>query len=253
MCDIINIGMKGVSQMYKYFLYRYIDDTTKEIVYIGKTQQLDVINRIDQHKTDNVGKWTQNNKFHIEFISVPREEDMNYIESFLIRKFQPKLNIVLSNNDKPAFNIYIPENLWINLDDYLTQKAEINEKPKTIISENITKIAQANSEFKLNVNKFIESLSIEDKNFVKRIFVIHPINVKVIESNSDDFNSVYGDSCVINDIANRLVSYNISSKIYGKKDTVDVIGLFDSYTIDNTENRCIFILNPYFRSIIEKL
>ena len=99
--------MKGVSQMYKYFLYRYIDDTTKEIVYIGKTQQLDVINRIDQHKTDNVGKWTQNNKFHIEFISVPREEDMNYIESFLIRKFQPKLNIVLSNNDKPEFNIYI--------------------------------------------------------------------------------------------------------------------------------------------------
>ena len=158
--------------MYKYFLYRYIDDITKEIVYIGKTQQLDVINRIDQHKTDNVGKWTQNNKFHIEFISVPREEDMNYIESFLIRKFQPKLNIVLSNNDKPAFNIYIPENLWINLDDYLTQKAEINEKPKTIISENITKIAQANSEFKLNVNKFIESLSIEDKNFVKRIFVL---------------------------------------------------------------------------------
>ena len=59
-----------------------------------------------------------------------------------------------------------------NLDDYLTQKAEINEKPKTIISENITKIAQANSEFKLNVNKFIESLSIEDKNFVKRIFVM---------------------------------------------------------------------------------
>ena len=34
--------------MYKYFLYRYIDDITKEIVYIGKTQQLDVINRIDQ-------------------------------------------------------------------------------------------------------------------------------------------------------------------------------------------------------------
>ena len=147
--------------MYKYFLYRYIDDTTKEIVYIGKTQQLDVINRIDQHKTDNVGKWTQNNKFHIEFISVPREEDMNYIESFLIRKFQPKLNIVLSNNDKPEFNIYIPENLWINLDDYLTQKAEINEKPKTIISENITQIAQANSEFKLNVNDFYTDFQVQ--------------------------------------------------------------------------------------------
>ena len=82
---------------------------------------------------------------------------------------------------------------------------------------------------------------------------MHPINVKVIESNSDHFYSVYGDSYVINDIANRLVSYNIYSKIYGKKDTVDAIGLFDSYTVDNTENRCIFILNPYFRSIIEKL
>ena len=95
--------------MQSFYVYRYVDEQTKEIVYIGKTSQLFVTNRLDQHKTDNVGVWASKTPHYIEFVELPREEDMTYLESYLIRKIKPKLNIVLFTHVAPPFELTLDE------------------------------------------------------------------------------------------------------------------------------------------------
>ena len=122
--------------MRKFYIYRYIDKNTNEIMYIGKTARLFVEERIKQHKDDAIGLWASNNEHYIEFIELPKEEDMNYIESYLIRKFMPKYNIIFADDSKlPPFEIIIDESLWKNYNNYINEK-EDNERNIENITEN---------------------------------------------------------------------------------------------------------------------
>ena len=122
----------------RYFVYRYKDENDK-IVYIGKTSQQYVTERISQHVNDPIGKWANNNKHFIDFIEVSREEDMNYIESYLIRKELPTFNtIFLDKNNPPPFELVIPNSVWIKIEDIKKYEASRKQKTQKIVHETIS-------------------------------------------------------------------------------------------------------------------
>lgn len=237
----------------EYYVYRYIEKSTGKIVYIGKTQRLSVTDRLKQHKDDNVGKWTATHDYYIDFIILPTEEDMNYLESYLIRQLRPELNIMLINSGAPPFSLNIPESSWIKLDDYYKNKEKIKELPKTLISNNIIAINESNRIFNSNVDKFIKNLLHKDKMFIKQTFFLHTINTKVISADKKDFTKIYGEDVNIEEVANRLIGYNFESRVLGRPNSIDTIGVFDEFIPDESRSVYIFICNPYFRKIIEKL
>ena len=135
-----------------FFVYRYVDDKTNKIAYIGKTSQSTVRERINQHKTDRIGIWATNNKHHIDFIELPKEEDMNYIESYLIREHMPPWNVVFADVDKkPPFTIQIEETLWKNLEEYEKEqkegKAKLEEKASLAIQERFLLLEAGEQDF----------------------------------------------------------------------------------------------------------
>ena len=121
----------------RYFLYRYKDKNNK-IMYIGKTLQITPRNRTSAHINDPIGKWASENEHTIEYLELPREEDMNYIESYLIRTYYPPCNTVfVDKNNPPPYKLNIPETDWKNIDDYLINEKEKAEKVENTVKEKI--------------------------------------------------------------------------------------------------------------------
>ena len=225
-----------------FYIYRYKDLSNNEIVYIGKTLQTSVKDRIDQHVTDPVGVWASKNPHTIEFIELPREEDMNYIESYLIRKFVPKYNTILADASKsPPFEIIIDENLWKNLHNYLKEQAERSEKlqnlSKETISNNFLRLQQSEEEFNNEFNKHIKNrMSLSDFEFLKKVIFPYASH-KQIRIHKRYFYKLYNISTdeEMHEIFEKLLSYrfSISSKTSHEDKKEDYILFYKIVTISN--------------------
>ena len=237
----------------QFYVYRYIDSKTNEIMYIGKTNQPFVTTRIDQHKTDNVGIWANNNKHYIEFIELPREEDMNYIESYLIRKEKPILNIVLSTQDAPPFEILIKDSEWKNLKDFLQEQNEIKTLPNKIFAKNIVLIQESNKLFSETINDIINRLSLQDKNFIKKLCFSNDLNNPQFSISHLEFCKNYNITNIleINPICDRLISYTQKSRIEGTTTEINLVGIFNNYIIN--EKDILFFPNSYIKKFLERI
>ena len=121
----------------RYFIYRY-KDIDGNIVYIGKTTKDNIKERLSAHIDDSVGKWASSHFHTIEFLEVEKEEDMNYLESYLIRRYLPRFNIRLIDEiHPPPFEIIIPENRWINIEHIKKYEKERSDKINKTVTKNI--------------------------------------------------------------------------------------------------------------------
>jgi hypothetical protein len=241
-----------------FYIYRYKDITNDEIVYIGKTLQNSVKDRINQHITDPVGVWAKNNPHTIEFIELPREEDMDYIESYLIRKFVPKYNTILADASRVApFEIIIDENLWKNLNDYLKEKIEQSEKlqglSKETISSNFLRLQQNEENFNSLFNEKIKNrVTLTDLEFIKNLSSYlekdgfanvpkqHIYNLYNISTNEE-----------LREIFQRLISYKFSFE-----DTVNAkVEKFTLFCkiVTNSNNSVTFYLGENGQKILKTL
>ena len=234
--------------MQNFYVYRYIDEKTKEIVYIGKTSQLFVTNRLDQHKTDNVGIWASQTPHYIEFVEVPREEDMSYLESYLIRKIRPRLNIVLMAHTAPPFELQLDESKWINLDKYLSDKEKAKNSQSTIFANNVLLIQESNLLFQKTLKSIASSMDATDKIFIKKICLMNDLCLPSCNVSKNDIMRVFGD---IENTCNRLIAYTTDSRIAGTTSDIRKVGIFDQYEIN--EEAITFYFNPYVRKVLEVL
>ena len=108
-------------------------------MYIGKTARHYVEERIIQHIDDPIGKWAKSNDHYVEFLELPKEEDMNYIESYLIRQYLPPCNTIFASDTRlPPFEIFISEDKWLRLDEYIENKNKNRQEIEDISNKNIT-------------------------------------------------------------------------------------------------------------------
>lgn len=222
-------------------------------MYVGKTNQLFVTNRLEQHKTDNVGKWASNNEHYIEFIELPREEDMNYIESYLIRKHKPELNIILATQTAPPFEIIIEPNQWINLDKYLKEIKEAKRKHIDIFTNNFEQAQESNEIFSQNIKKIIENISVKDRNFIKVICFSNDLTKDSINIAISDIYKYYNINTLkeVETICNRFISYSKNSRIEGTLYDIKQIGFFDKFVLK--EQNVILYFNPYVKKFLERM
>ena len=133
-------------------------------MYIGKTTQNTVRERIEQHKTDNIGYWASAHPHHIDFFEVFKEEDMNYIESYLIRKHTPPHNIIFADNSKmPPFQVIVDESIWISLEEFEAEQKRHQQHLKEVstltIQERLLKIEEANKDFQMKSQALLDRTS----------------------------------------------------------------------------------------------
>ena len=235
--------------MQSFYVYRYVDEKTKEIVYVGKTSQLFVTNRLDQHKTDNVGIWASTTPHYIEFVELPREEDMTYLESYLIRKLKPRLNIILATQIAPPFELQLDENKWKNLNEYLNEKEKAKTSQATIFANQVSLIQESNIMFNETIKRIASMINIKDKNFIKKVCFVNDLNQKSIFININEL-SVF-DKETPTETLNRLVAYTTDSRIAGTTTDVRAVGIFDGYDIK--DNKVELYLNNYIKKILEVL
>lgn len=246
--------------MPKYYIYRYIDSTTKKIVYIGKTGRLSVEDRLNQHTNDKIGMWCKTHSYYIEFLELPKEEDMNYIESYLIRKYVPKCNVIFADNSKmPPFDIQIDENLWKSYEKYLAEKKKYAENMIKIsqdnIASNISAIIESNTEFDTNLNETINNISGLNKQFIKFLCIHYNMDLKEMKI---PFNSLLlfykiseNDCEKIGSIICDLQNIKFKSRLKGTVDTVCDIQLFKE--ICREKDNLIFKFGDNYRYILEKI
>ena len=237
----------------QYFVYRYIDSKTDKIMYIGKTQQLFVTNRLEQHKSDNVGSWAAKNVHYIEFLELPTKEDMDYLESYLIRKHKPELNIALTSQDAPPFEITITKNRWKNLNDYLIEKQKAKQKPMEIFSKNIKAVEESNRIFNETIDNIINQTTSIDCLFLRYIRLINDLTDDTFVIPTWYIQRHYHVYSIeeVRTICKRLVSYSQRSRIEGTINDIRNVGFFDSCIVE--EGRVTFVLNPYIKRLLEKL
>ena len=229
--------------MRNFYIYRYVDKNTKEIMYIGKTGRLTVEERINQHITDNIGVWAKNNPHTIEFIELPKEEDMNYIESYLIRKYTPKCNIMLMDGDLPPFKIEIDENLWKSYEDYIEEKKHHNENMMKIsqanVASNISEIMSANKEFDENLIRAIHNIDRTDKDFIRFLLTNYSAENGVISLPKAAISMFYRiekeNNLAIDIIIKRLCNIQFYGKIRGTMGQKALTQLFVDITKDETK------------------
>lgn len=226
--------------MTHFYIYRYIDKQSKKIMYIGKTSQSTVRERINQHKTDAIGLWANANPHTIEFIELPKEEDMNYIESYLIREHVPPHNVIFADGSKkPPFTIHIDEGLWKDLEEYekeeLDKKEKIQETVVTNILERMKLLEQANTEFVQNVNQLMRDVSEDTKTDVKWL-LSHYDGHQDFFVRKDDIKtelSTHTDLEIIHRLL-PLLNIKMTSKIAGVIGEAQRISLFDKILMTNT-------------------
>ena len=233
--------------MQSFYVYRYVDEKTKEIVYIGKTSQLFVTNRLDQHKTDNVGVWASRTPHYIEFVEVPREEDMTYLESYLIRKIKPRLNIVLFTHVAPPFEIVLDESKWVNLDKYLSDKEKAKTIQADVFANQIATIAESNMLFETTIRDIVSDMTLNDKNFIKKICFMNKLTLSRINISIDGITKAYPELS-IEDACKRLVNFTRDSRIAGTASDIRKVGFFDEYEI--RDEYIILHLNTYIKKIL---
>lgn len=74
-----------------YYLYKYLDSTTGECLYIGQTKNL--YSRHLNHLNNKNEQWC-NNLVNMKYIEVPDKYNLNFLEMYLINKELPKYNTV---------------------------------------------------------------------------------------------------------------------------------------------------------------
>ena len=100
----------------KYFLYRYVDDRTGEVVYIGKSKDAKCLRgRILAHSrepqfADFVGHC------HIEYAQVGSREEMDVLEWALIHVHAPEINRMWCPKE-PVAGVTVPEPEWARYED----------------------------------------------------------------------------------------------------------------------------------------
>jgi hypothetical protein len=236
--------------MQNFYVYRYVDEQTKEIVYIGKTSQLFVTNRLDQHKTDNVGVWASKTPHYIEFVELPREEDMTYLESYLIRKIKPRLNIVLFTHVAPPFELALDENKWMNLDKYLADKEKAKTIQADIFASQVATIAESNMLFETTIRDIISEMTMNDKNFIKKICFMNKLTLSRINISIEGIAKAYPELS-IEDACKRIVGFTRNSRIAGTVSDIRKVGFFDEYEI--RDEYIILHLNTYIKKILAVL
>ena len=229
--------------MRNFYIYRYIDKNTKEIMYIGKTGRLTVEERIAQHKTDNIGLWASSNQHIIEFLELPKEEDMNYIESYLIRKYTPKHNIIFSDGSLlPPFKIEIDESLWKSYDEYIDNKKHHNENMMKIsqanIASNVAEIMSANKEFDENLLHSIHNIDKIDKDFIRFLLSSYSVENGKIEIPKIAIAMFYkidkDNNLAMDIIMKRLCNIQFYGKIRGTIGQKALTQLFSNITKDTS-------------------
>ena len=209
-------------------------------MYIGKTGRLTVEERINQHITDNVGIWAKSNPHTIEFIELPKEEDMNYIESYLIRKHTPKCNIMLTDGDLPPFKIEIDEKLWKSYEDYIEKKKHHNENMMKIsqanIASNVAEIMSANKEFDENLIRSIHGIDKTDKDFIHFLLTSYSADNGAITLPRVAISMFYkiekDNDLAIDIIVKRLCNIQFYGKIRGTIGQKALTQLFSNITKD---------------------
>lgn len=87
-----------------HYVYKYVYDG--EVVYIGKNDT-DLISRINQHKLEE--KFKQYMSSYIYYIELENKYDTDIMETLLINKYLPKLNIAKKAEFKSEINFVEPE------------------------------------------------------------------------------------------------------------------------------------------------
>lgn len=229
-------------------------------MYIGKTGRISVEDRLNQHKTDAIGMWCKDHPFYIEFLELPKEEDMNYIESYLIRKYTPKCNTIFADNTKlPPFEIVINENLWKSYDKYIEEKKNYAENMMKIsqenISSNISAIIKSNEEFEENIKNITNGLTQYDKYFLSFLKERKQPNQETISIPYKYIFWMYkikeNDTESLNKIIKKLLNIKYEGKLPGTINTHTTIELFKEIYRDN--DVLIFTFGKNYQYILNKL
>lgn len=130
-----------------YYLYKYLDENTKECLYVGQTNNL--YTRHLDHLRNKKEDWC-NDLVIMKYIEVPDKYNLNFLEMYLINKEIPKYNISGKNKmDHNFINVtFNPEWKSYTRGDFLKNS---NEKGR-----------------KLGINY---KTSIENKNLLKSLWL----------------------------------------------------------------------------------
>lgn len=112
-------------------IYRYIDNSTKEILYVEKTDS-SLINRIKQHRSEDKFK---NIDAHIEYVELENSMETRFYEFYFINKWKPELNT--SDKYDAPLDVELADNLeWKPFDtNWLIESKKRKKKKIRELSE----------------------------------------------------------------------------------------------------------------------
>lgn len=123
--------------MKEHYLYKYVYNN--EIIYIGKTNS-SLKNRIDGHKKEEKFQpYIKGSKIYIMELS--NSTEVNTLESLLINKYSPMLNVI--NNHETVTSFQIEEPMW---EEYIENDFGLYTKNR------IKKIAEENKKLQIEIN-----------------------------------------------------------------------------------------------------
>lgn len=107
-----------------FYIYKYIDNLTNKILYIGQTN--DLKRRIREHNSEE--KFKKLSNYSIYYFNCTTKTETNSYEYFLIKKHNPPLNIIFNNDilNNSFFDLNEPE--WQKYNE--EEKNEKNENNK---------------------------------------------------------------------------------------------------------------------------
>lgn len=103
--------------MNEYFVYRYTDKKTGEVVYVGKTDH-SLSSRIRAHKKEEPFK---NHDCYIDFVRLSNSVETDSIEKLLINYYKPEINIKDKTNGLTE-GAFLPLLNWEPFDRYKETK-----------------------------------------------------------------------------------------------------------------------------------
>lgn len=150
-----------------HYVYKYIFNN--EVIYIGKNNT-DLISRINQHKSEE--KFLPYLSSDIYYICLNNEFDTDFMETLLINKYKPMLNISKKNNFELGINFVEPEWKRFYEQDFKTIKVQNHKKRKVKNTSNNTESTKS----KKKLEFMLKQLSYYQD--------IHRCNIKTINGKS---------------------------------------------------------------------
>ncbi len=124
--------------MHTYYLYRYIDNRTNQVIYVGKTKR-PVPERLKEHEAET--KFRPFLPFcRIEYYPILGQVNMDIHEKYWIHTLMPKLNDVdkvLTEKNIPL-NLTLKQSLWRPYHKQTFEKPFLRKKPKKEIQTSNT-------------------------------------------------------------------------------------------------------------------